>query len=217
MCGAEEEDEDDDRMMIQCEGCEAWQHTQCMAISKKKIPKQYFCEICRPDQHVWLLEMMAKGEKPWENPKGAARLRAAAERKQHMEEEKRQKEEEAAKLTNGSSAAPQPEPEKMEVDSEPQANDREATIPAEEMSPRQQDVKQERVEETESKLKDVELKTRKSLPPIVTQSPAPKPRGQREGRTPRSAKRKVEDDSDREYKDEDTKVGPSDYRCRHLS
>ncbi|RPB16870.1 hypothetical protein P167DRAFT_472942, partial [Morchella conica CCBAS932] len=51
VCGAKEEDEDDSRMMIQCEGCEAWQHTQCMGIPKKKIPKQYFCEVCRPENH----------------------------------------------------------------------------------------------------------------------------------------------------------------------
>ena len=67
-------------MMIQCEGCDAWQHTQCMGIPKKKIPKQYFCEVCSPDRHVFLLEQMALGEKPWER-KGGMRKRAPAKQK----------------------------------------------------------------------------------------------------------------------------------------
>lgn len=73
VCGAKEEDEDDSRMMIQCEGCDAWQHTQCMGIPKKKIPKQYFCEICRPENHQVLLEQLEKGEKPWEKKPTAKR------------------------------------------------------------------------------------------------------------------------------------------------
>lgn len=73
VCGAKEEDEDDSRMMIQCEGCDAWQHTQCMGIPKKKIPKQYFCEICRPENHQVLLEQLEKGEKPWEKKPAAKR------------------------------------------------------------------------------------------------------------------------------------------------
>lgn len=73
VCGAKEEDEDDSRMMIQCEGCDAWQHTQCMGIPKKKIPKQYFCEVCRPENHQVLLEQLDKGEKPWEKKPTAKR------------------------------------------------------------------------------------------------------------------------------------------------
>ncbi|KAH0614908.1 uncharacterized protein H6S33_000544 [Morchella sextelata] len=73
VCGAKEEDEDDSRMMIQCEGCEAWQHTQCMGIPKKKIPKQYFCEVCRPENHQVLLNQLEKGEKPWEKKPTARR------------------------------------------------------------------------------------------------------------------------------------------------
>ncbi|KAI5814093.1 hypothetical protein BZA77DRAFT_108275 [Pyronema omphalodes] len=77
VCGANEEDEDDDRMMIQCEGCDAWQHTQCMGIPKKKIPKQYLCEVCAPDRHEFLLEQMSLGEKPWEK-RGRWRAKPAA-------------------------------------------------------------------------------------------------------------------------------------------
>ncbi|KAA8909955.1 transcription factor S-II, central domain-containing protein [Sphaerosporella brunnea] len=81
VCGANEEDEDDDRMMIQCEGCDAWQHTQCMGISKKKIPKQYFCEICNPELHSILLSQLELGEKPWERKIGGRRKRALAKPK----------------------------------------------------------------------------------------------------------------------------------------
>ncbi|KAL7266473.1 Transcription factor bye1, partial [Rhizina undulata] len=73
VCGAKEEDENRDRMMIQCDGCDAWQHTLCMSIPRRKIPKEYFCEVCKPENHQVLLEKMARGEKPWEKkPKGAA-------------------------------------------------------------------------------------------------------------------------------------------------
>ncbi|KAH6843346.1 SPOC domain-containing protein [Chaetomium sp. MPI-CAGE-AT-0009] len=30
------------------------------------LPKEYFCELCRPDNHKELLSGMAKGERPWE-------------------------------------------------------------------------------------------------------------------------------------------------------
>lgn len=70
VCGATEEDEEDERMMIQCEGCDAWQHTTCMGIAKKNIPKEYFCEVCKPEVHQLLLEQMGRGEKPWERRPG---------------------------------------------------------------------------------------------------------------------------------------------------
>lgn len=96
VCGASEEDEDDDRMMIQCEGCDAWQHTQCMGILKKKIPKQYFCEICSPEQHEFLLGQMALGEKPWEK-KGGTRKRALAKQKEVLLKQKEATKETAPK------------------------------------------------------------------------------------------------------------------------
>ena len=32
----------------------------------KELPKEYFCEICKPEDHQELLAKVARGEKPWE-------------------------------------------------------------------------------------------------------------------------------------------------------
>ncbi|KAL8744123.1 MAG: hypothetical protein Q9190_003604, partial [Brigantiaea leucoxantha] len=78
ICGYVEEDEDDERKMVVCDSCEAWQHNECMEISENddELPEQYFCEQCRPDLHKVLLEKVARGEKPWEE---RARQRAQEE------------------------------------------------------------------------------------------------------------------------------------------
>ena len=68
ICGYVEEDEDDERKMVICDSCEAWQHNECMEISENddELPDQYFCEECRPEDHQELLLKVARGEKPWE-------------------------------------------------------------------------------------------------------------------------------------------------------
>ncbi|KAG8532837.1 uncharacterized protein KY384_002715 [Bacidia gigantensis] len=68
VCGATTEDEDDERTMICCENCEAWQHNECMEVSSKddELPDQYYCEQCRPQDHKSLLAKIERGEKPWE-------------------------------------------------------------------------------------------------------------------------------------------------------
>ncbi len=83
ICGYVVEDEDDDRKMICCDSCTAWQHNECMEVSldDDELPEQYFCELCRPDLHQALLEKVERGEKPWEE-----------------RERKRQEEEEEARL-----------------------------------------------------------------------------------------------------------------------
>lgn len=115
VCGAKEEDEDDPRMMIQCEGCDAWQHTQCMGIPKKKIPKQYFCEICRPENHQVLLEQLDKGEKPWEKKPTAKRrgkkdLTPAGGQKQDLTPARGMRKEETP-ARKKSEVTPDPEPQ----------------------------------------------------------------------------------------------------------
>jgi len=54
--------------MICCEGCEAWQHNECMEMSEDddELPDNYYCEQCRPQDHVELLRKIKNGEKPWE-------------------------------------------------------------------------------------------------------------------------------------------------------
>lgn len=208
VCGQTTEVEDDERMMIQCDGCTAWQHTQCMAIPKKKIPPQYFCEVCRPDLHEWLLEEMRLGEKPWEM-KNAGKRKAAWERRRGEAEEKRKA------AGGGEEAKKGGEKKKGENKKEtpqPEEADREATIPVEEMSaslapppppPVQETPKQKTpsVPETPTP-QNIELKNGKSLAPIVTKAPEPVKKA-KETPTPKSVKRKSSEDSDGEYKEEE--------------
>ena len=53
--------------MICCEQCEAWQHNECMEMSENddELPDKYYCEQCRPKDHVELLKKLSLGEKPW--------------------------------------------------------------------------------------------------------------------------------------------------------
>ncbi|KAK4248245.1 SPOC domain-containing protein [Corynascus novoguineensis] len=78
VCGATEQDEDSGEPWIACDQCGAWQHNICMGMSQytEDLPKEYFCELCRPDNHKELLAGIAKGEKPWE-----ARRKAYEEQK----------------------------------------------------------------------------------------------------------------------------------------
>ena len=67
ICGYVVEDEDDERTMVICDNCSAWQHNICMGISEDPddLPEQYFCEQCRPEDHKELLDAVARGETPW--------------------------------------------------------------------------------------------------------------------------------------------------------
>lgn len=82
ICGYVEENEDDERVMVICDNCDAWQHNECMEISEnsEELPDQYFCEVCKPDDHKELLAKVARGEKPWED-RAREREREEAERK----------------------------------------------------------------------------------------------------------------------------------------
>ena len=82
ICGYIEEDEDDERTMVICDRCEAWQHNECMEISENsdELPEQYYCEQCKPADHKELLAKIARGEKPWEE-RARQREREAEEKK----------------------------------------------------------------------------------------------------------------------------------------
>ncbi|KAF3915592.1 hypothetical protein ABW21_db0207041 [Orbilia brochopaga] len=68
VCGADTDE--GGRQMIQCDICNAWQHSSCMQIPTKNTPEEYYCEQCRPELHKELLDRMAKGERPWERRGG---------------------------------------------------------------------------------------------------------------------------------------------------
>ena len=66
--------------MVICDKCEAWQHNECMEISENSedLPEQYYCELCKPQDHKELLAKVARGEKPWEERAKQRELEAEA-------------------------------------------------------------------------------------------------------------------------------------------
>lgn len=38
--------------MVCCDECEVWQHCECMGLEEQDIPDQYFCELCKPCNHI---------------------------------------------------------------------------------------------------------------------------------------------------------------------
>ncbi|KAL9603847.1 MAG: hypothetical protein Q9219_000956 [cf. Caloplaca sp. 3 TL-2023] len=117
ICGYVEEDEDDERKMIVCDSCEAWQHNECMEVSLNddELPEQYFCEQCRPELHQGLLAKIERGERPWEE---------LARRRQQEEEEKQARRRKGGKRGRKSGRVsegkPEPKPEpKPEVQTDP--------------------------------------------------------------------------------------------------
>lgn len=103
VCGYVEEDEDDERTMVICDKCSAWQHNLCMGISEDpaELPEHYFCEQCKPSDHKELLAQMARGEKPWED--------RAAEKQRDEEEKKGRKRKGGRKGKKGRPSEVQPE------------------------------------------------------------------------------------------------------------
>ena len=46
-------------LMIQCETCKCWQHCACMGMhTEEDCPDVYFCEQCRPENHIELLRSL---------------------------------------------------------------------------------------------------------------------------------------------------------------
>jgi hypothetical protein len=39
-------------LMVCCDECEVWQHCECMGLEKDEIPDEYFCELCKPSDHI---------------------------------------------------------------------------------------------------------------------------------------------------------------------
>ncbi|WFD34755.1 Histone deacetylase complex subunit [Malassezia cuniculi] len=46
-------------LMIQCETCKCWQHCVCMGMhTEEECPDVYYCEQCRPENHIELLRAL---------------------------------------------------------------------------------------------------------------------------------------------------------------
>ena len=41
-----------DGFMICCETCEVWQHGDCVGVTERTQPAEYFCELCLPQHHI---------------------------------------------------------------------------------------------------------------------------------------------------------------------
>ncbi|KAL8339311.1 hypothetical protein RB598_007569 [Gaeumannomyces tritici] len=69
VCGATEQTGDSGEPWIACDKCTAWQHNVCVgkSIYDEDLTSEYFCEMCKPEDHKELLDGIARGEKPWED------------------------------------------------------------------------------------------------------------------------------------------------------
>ncbi|KAF8422630.1 transcription factor S-II, central domain-containing protein, partial [Tirmania nivea] len=76
-CGATQEVKGDTRMMVQCEGCKVWQHCECLELDEDELEedKDYYCEVCKPENHEEFLAKVERGEKPWETARRTKRKR----------------------------------------------------------------------------------------------------------------------------------------------
>ncbi|KAL2169337.1 hypothetical protein VTG60DRAFT_6111 [Thermothelomyces hinnuleus] len=116
VCGATEQDEDSGEPWIACDQCGAWQHNICMGMSQytEDLPKEYFCELCRPENHQELLAGIAKGEKPWEARRKAYEEQKAEKKKKGPKKGKKRTSDlkEDASQKSKQSPPPLPEPKK---------------------------------------------------------------------------------------------------------
>ncbi|CAO3622702.1 unnamed protein product [Mucor fragilis] len=37
--------------MVQCDKCEVWQHCECIGLVQARLPDQYYCDQCQPENH----------------------------------------------------------------------------------------------------------------------------------------------------------------------
>lgn len=116
VCGATEQDEDSGEPWIACDQCGAWQHNICMGMSQysEDLPKEYFCEVCRPGNHEELLAGIAQGERPWEARRKAYEEEKAEKRKRGPKKGKKRASDlkEDASQKSKQSPPPPPEPKK---------------------------------------------------------------------------------------------------------
>ncbi|KAK3401561.1 SPOC domain-containing protein, partial [Sordaria brevicollis] len=150
VCGATEQDEDSGEPWIACDMCGAWQHNICMGMSQysEDLPKEYFCELCKPENHQELLNGMKNGERPWEaRRKAFEEEKAEKRRRSNKKKSKRVSDhkEDTSHAAQKPKPSPVPEPKKDAKSAAGQK--RKTTEPAPEKEPKQ---KVRKVTETQS-------------------------------------------------------------------
>ncbi|WFD08309.1 Histone deacetylase complex subunit [Malassezia vespertilionis] len=84
VCGSTDENVG---LMIQCETCKCWQHCACMGMhTEEDCPDVYFCEQCRPENHIELLRSLGFLPPPKVVKRGASRSSRVALAKEHARE-----------------------------------------------------------------------------------------------------------------------------------
>ncbi|CCC12561.1 unnamed protein product [Sordaria macrospora k-hell] len=140
VCGATEQDEDSGEPWIACDMCGAWQHNICMGMSQysEDLPKEYFCELCKPENHQELLNGIKNGERPWEARRKAFEEEKAEKRRRGNKKKSKRvsdHKEESAQASQKPKPSPAPEPKKDAKSAAGQK--RKTTEPAPEKEPKQ--------------------------------------------------------------------------------
>ncbi|KAL0467636.1 SPOC domain-containing protein [Neurospora intermedia] len=140
VCGATEQDEDSGEPWIACDMCGAWQHNICMGMSQysEDLPKEYFCELCKPENHQELLNGMKNGERPWEARRKAFEEEKAEKRRRGNKKKSKRvsdHKEESAQVSQKPKPSPVPEPKKDAKSAAGQK--RKTTEPVPEKEPKQ--------------------------------------------------------------------------------
>ncbi|KAM3415463.1 putative histone deacetylase complex subunit cti6 [Cercospora zeina] len=108
----------DKRAFIGCDACTVWQHNVCMGVhdDEDDVPEHYFCEECRPQEHLETVQAIRRGEKIWET------------RNKIFNNEKKMSKSRKSKAKNGEDFRPGwlkkdvlPEPADLHPDHEPEA------------------------------------------------------------------------------------------------
>ena len=139
VCGATEQDEDSGEPWIACDMCGAWQHNICMGMSQysEDLPKEYFCELCKPENHQELLNGMKNGERPWEARRRAFEEEKAEKRRRGNKKKSKRvsdHKEESSQAAQKPKPSPAPEPKKDTKSASGQK--RKTTEPAPEKEPK---------------------------------------------------------------------------------
>ena len=61
-CPCGEPNQNDGRVIFRCEKCRVWQHKSCMGFAENATKAGYFCEKCRPSDHIELTHYAAEGK-----------------------------------------------------------------------------------------------------------------------------------------------------------